>query len=329
MRRAVVLLVAVLGLALGASVGVAAAETFPASQSFTADLGEPEGYPVQLRTEGQTVELAVEKDDPRGEARGGGQFVALYSTTGKVGRSGIEARFGKLGEIDLTFRPTPSEAAQAVPIPELPSMPAPTCKGRPAVELRGDLRGTLRFEGAEGYVRIDRTSVPAEYIKRFRETCTYDLRVPAGPTSILRRRWGGGWAHTVVATKKVGGRETFYQNEALTRDGRESGTSSMDAGFLEYHEGVRLLEHEFFDARSHFRLLKRGSDWRRATVRPPAPFSGAATFTRAVRGARPTWRGSLRISLPGAPDLKLTGAAFKPDLCGPRNEFRCMNEFYR
>jgi hypothetical protein len=320
----------------------ARAEVIPPSIGYEADLASPDGYPTVLRTEGQTVEIAVEGEDLRVRRRGG-QFVALYSTKGKVGEHGISASFGALGRLDLEFTPSPTDVPHPLarfgrsstrePV-ELPSMPAPTCRGRHGVDLEGELHGALDFEGRGGWVQIHRPTVEASFSRSFRQVCTYegaarqDLGLGGGSLPEVLK--GGGWQHTVIAHRPLGRGEVFFMDKTLTRDeGRESEAGFLDAGFLEFHEGVRLLEHDFFEAPADFRLRKRGTDWRRVTLAPPAPFSGAATITRAARGEPPRLRGSLRISLPGVPDLALTGKDFRADICGPRGEFRCEREFYR
>lgn len=49
---------------------------------------------------------------------------------------------------------------------------------------------------------------------------------------------------------------------------------------------------------------------RTATVAPPAPFSGSATFRRGAKRSGSTWSGSLAVSFPGRSDVPLVGAAF-------------------
>ncbi|HEX5609914.1 MAG TPA: hypothetical protein VFX45_07470 [Solirubrobacterales bacterium] len=50
-----------------------------------------------------------------------------------------------------------------------------------------------------------------------------------------------------------------------------------------------------------------------ATIAPPAPFSGTATFQQTARGTK-NWTGSLAVSLPGKEMLPLTGPSFSADL---------------
>ncbi len=62
-----------------------------------------------------------------------------------------------------------------------------------------------------------------------------------------------------------------------------------------------------------------------ADVRPPAPFSGEATYRRAP-GERPTWRGDLSVDFPGRPNVRLTGAGTRAGMhravLNPSHPFR-------
>lgn len=74
-------------------------------------------------------------------------------------------------------------------------------------------------------------------------------------------------------------------------------------------------------ARAAFAISGRGRTFafdravRSATVRPPKPFRGSATFQRNPDGTR-SWSGSLGVSLPGAA-VELTGPTFKAELTRP------------
>jgi hypothetical protein len=52
---------------------------------------------------------------------------------------------------------------------------------------------------------------------------------------------------------------------------------------------------------------------RRATVKPPAPFSGSAVYRRFDDGGK-SWSGTLAISFPGASNTPLVGAPFETKL---------------
>jgi hypothetical protein len=62
--------------------------------------------------------------------------------------------------------------------------------------------------------------------------------------------------------------------------------------------------------------FRRGDDKppRRAWIRGPKPFAGTARYGKSRRGER-SWRGSLRVALPGMGTARLTGPGFRPRLC--------------
>jgi hypothetical protein len=54
-----------------------------------------------------------------------------------------------------------------------------------------------------------------------------------------------------------------------------------------------------------------------ATIGPPKPFSGTASFVRKIDGST-EWSGTLSVALPGAESTALTGPEFEADLAKPR-----------
>lgn len=48
-----------------------------------------------------------------------------------------------------------------------------------------------------------------------------------------------------------------------------------------------------------------------ATLRPPAPFTGSATFTRHGHEGHGAWKGSLTMPVLGGEPVKMTGGEFR------------------
>jgi hypothetical protein len=72
-------------------------------------------------------------------------------------------------------------------------------------------------------------------------------------------------------------------------------------------------------------LSKRGAVPVKATVAPPSPFSGTASYLDQP-GAPPSWSGDLSVRLPGAGAVPLTGPGFSADFCrlrSPKNPKGC------
>jgi hypothetical protein len=95
--------------------------------------------------------------------------------------------------------------------------------------------------------------------------------------------------------------------------GRASLRVQGDAGGAVYSGKSSLV-----DGRMRFGLGKLGRiDVSSATVGPPKPFSGTASFVRNIDGST-EWSGTLSVALPGAQSTALTGPAFEADLAKPR-----------
>ena len=323
-RRPASIFVAILAIALWATVGAAAAgaATEGGQAGFHASLGVHHGYRIRLSTRGRQVEVEIIKNRAYQHS---GQFVAIYSVRGHVSPHGLRANLGPFGKIDARFDETSRNGG------EPQSFGA--CHYRTQLILRGHLRGTIRLRGEGGFVRFAAHSVRAHYARTFPEENCDEGATEGGESSAraTASRSEGFYKAIVVSYGHVGPRRTFFEDESfydVGGDGSESKGegSSLDAGFRERRGRVEVLEHAFFDAHAGFDLAEFDRGHVRATLAPPAPFSGTATFTQEGKGATPTLTGPLTISLPGAPDIPLTGPHHLADLCTKEGEFRCYLE---
>jgi hypothetical protein len=94
----------------------------------------------------------------------------------------------------------------------------------------------------------------------------------------------------------------------IVQRGRE-GATQIEAGVAERRGGV-AIERSVSVVASNSSFRHRGL--RSATVRLPAPFSGSATFVR--EGTRTSWRGDLRVDLPGRRGVALTGKGLRASM---------------
>jgi hypothetical protein len=141
----------------------------------------------------------------------------------------------------------------------------------------------------------------------------------------------GFYKAIVISSGHDGPRRTFFEDESFYPAGGNGAEakderSSLDAGFRERRGRVAVLEHTFFDAAARFDLEEFDRGHVRATLAPPPPFTGTATFTKEGKNAVPSLIGALSISLPGVPEVLLTGPRNIVDLCTREAEFRCYLE---
>jgi hypothetical protein len=218
----------------------------------------------------------------------GDQELSEYTVSGSTSGEAMQASFGSFGEISVHFVPSGEVRTKIVKLP-------PHCRGpKKIVRREGTFVGTIKFIGENGYTSIDTDEAagslgtPAEFI------CVKGGPVPI-PGSHQR-------IPTILSASAVGSKLGF--EAALRRRGQVE----FSAGEISKVEGVSILR--LVTKRGRSSRFRFDRDLRTATVTPPAPFSGTATFRRGAKGSKPIWSGSLSVSFPGRPGVPLIGAAF-------------------
>lgn len=240
-----------------------------------------------------------------------GTASATYTTEGTVTAEKMEASFGPLGALALRFRSSGRVIQTMVP---------PGCRvnGFPSVARArlGTFTGTLWFRGERGYTKVS----------------THRIKGRVGePRAILGGRGhpclspgsGANEASGVLLAASRPTREASFgataeppsdaPQAAASPAARADGLGSyrFDGSTLEQRSGVEI-------ARSAAATGPAGdfifdSTLSSATVTPPPPFSGSATFQRNPGGSA-GWTGSLSVSLPGLPRVRLAGPRFRSSM---------------
>jgi hypothetical protein len=244
------------------------------------------GYSAQLKSEGDKLQLVFSR----------GLFPALvYTFHGQVSAAGIRARIADLGTIDLRFKPSGKTKR---------GRPPRNCSGRRATLSEGHFVGDLNFQA-----ELDVTSIDITHAKGWIASPGWHChdsglkalaeQAPRGVTytflQALDQRDGlgfGAFAGTDVEHPEAAG--ASISASAETR----RGSVTID------HIAVALAEDAFrFD-----------SSLDSATVTPPNPFHGSATYCRSC-AAGSQWTGDLSVRLPGIRrSIALTGSRFRVSL---------------
>jgi hypothetical protein len=227
-----------------------------------------------------------------------GPQVAYYTTPAKVTAERVTARFGSLGELDYRFTPKRNGSID--------------CNG--AEEGEAEFEGTFVFTGENGYVHIEAGHAEGSFqIYPEPKNC---------PHRLVRRAVRHHPSYAVPY-------HPFYSDEGATLNasagsrakGRIREVDAFDDGkrgphkvavlaiLAEEREGMTVARGVQLAARSGaFRWnLKQGT----ATLRPPAPFTGSATFTRHGHDGHGTWKGSLSMPIFGGESVELAGREFR------------------
>lgn len=203
-----------------------------------------------------------------------------YSAPASVSGTSIQASLGVLGAIDVALRPSGRLRKRRS-----------VCGGKPLVFEPGIYEGTIDFTGELGYTELHATEAEGDISALLDAVCPAKLGLsgtgPDAPGGVLRvtgarRRQ----SFTFVAHKNRPDARAFFVAQAYEKLGpvaisRTVRSRSRSARFV-YDRSIR-----------------------RATVRPPAPFSGRAVFHRNAP-RRHRWTGSLHVDFPGRPDVSLT-----------------------
>jgi hypothetical protein len=212
-----------------------------------------------------------------------------YEVPGEVTEHGLEAHFGRLGTIEVSFESTKATTVE----------PPRGCKGEPSTSSEGIFVGRIDFSGERHYVRIDRARAKGEMnIERGGTWSCPRHRAAIGSGMREEEPEGeSGWL-------KVYARHCICVLEAIAeRDPRGRGKSFFFGGTNEGREGMRIIRVTTAQAGPSTFLFDHADGT--ATIRPPAPFSGHGHYER--RRGRDLWSSTIQVPLLGAAALKLGG----------------------
>ena len=243
-----------------------------------------------------------------------GSVAVALQTTGRVSRRGIEATFGDLGRVSVRFDAARREARDRS---------GRDCRGRGPIFEEGVFRGTIRFEGENGFTRIDASQAGGVVERRFRRVCEPSPPTAAAFEDAFQEAFEEIFNRVRLtylrASTRVAGTNVIF--EAASFDfrpifgPRTPLEYAATARSVQRREGM-LVSRSVIAEGGEATLLasKRGKVPATATVAPPKPFTRTAQYVKEP-GSAATWVGPLAVRLPGASLVPLTGPGFKSVLC--------------
>lgn len=241
-------------------------------------------------SEDGTVTLGLRKEDQ----------IATYQVHGEATEGGLKARFGRLGLIDVAFTPTKTLNS---------TEPGEGCTGAPRTLREGVFTGTIEFTGEREFVRIEgpQATGSMSVISRW-ECLEADAMARVSRLSATFRDEKGGGESATLAAVRRGFSSYFVAGVAH----RHSGGKSIFLGAkIEIREGMDIWRAtEVRGPASAFDFDHAAGT---AALRPPAPFSGHASFAARPRG-RGLWRSTIRVPLLGANPIDTGGPGFRVTL---------------
>lgn len=261
----------------------------------TVELEMEASHGLQTQFETSDEEMATLQLSRKGRRVG-------YKVQGEVTETGLKVRFGKLGLIDVTFTPTRTLSSTG---------PPEGCTGEPRTLREGVFTGTIDFTGERGYVRIEGPQAEGSMSVISQWQCPEE---PTPFAAALQSAASGEKEESEHASLHARSRRCLCGFDAgvhhRDRKGRRGRTIFYGWKF-ERREGMEIWRlTSAFGAPSAFLFNHEAGT---ATVRPPRPFSGWATFKRRPDG-RDLWRSTIQVPLLGADPLRPRGRGFRAGL---------------
>lgn len=225
----------------------------------------------------------------------GDEGTVIYRGNGSLVDGRIQFSLGKLGKINARFKPDGSVDR---------IRPPKSCKGREQAVRRGAFVGSIKFRGENDYTRLNAHRVYGTMASPRSWRC---------PDTPDRHLGNAADLPAVLGASTPHGRTVF-----IAIDGSELLPFRLFlAGTSERQEALRISRSALVEGKpASFDVL---GDLSSATVSPPRPFAGTASFKRNADGST-EWLGTLSVALPGIESTALIGPTFTADLAKPRTE---------
>jgi hypothetical protein len=301
-------------LALALSVQpVGSATAAPESRQLSFRLNGSHGYDIGVVGRGATAYIGVARTDLSIDK---GIAESLYIARAKTSATRLEATFGDLGRVSVRFHPSGKVEH---------GRRHRGCRGPDRYTTRfGVFVGSVRFRGEDGYTAAGARRVKGAVVSPAILHCRF-FAPPPSPTRVtvwnpprrpaldarglrsqalasglldhlseklttLQASWRLGLAAQSFGAFGIGNRAVFFA-ASLQAEGR----------LAAYRLAFAIGSDGSFGSNDALSV---------ASVEPPRPFSGSATFQHFDDGTK-SWAGPLAVSFPGAPRVPLTGPLFE------------------
>ena len=267
------------------------------------------GYTLRVKTEGDLAQVSVLRSGGEGRSASptpsgvhGLHASATYYVDEAVAAGAIDADLGALGAIHVRFVPSGEVRTLRLEGGEM----HPSC--RAPIRLRrslGTFEGTIAFRGENGFTAVDATQalgMLGPSVPRRCQGLVLARRAGAPPLPNVEHVW--------VKSDAI----LFSRNVSTRNSSNMTSFQAWTTG-----EGIRYLVTRFellptgISVRRYATVAGPGAgftysrDLAQATLQPPEPFSGEATYTRIGRRLR----GDLAVDLPGLERVPLAGRPFE------------------
>jgi hypothetical protein len=278
---------------------LAASLALPAGATAKPGGGEREAEAHLAGTHGYRITISATSEEILVIARNGTAGVSYVSFAGSLTRDRIRVRLPGVGRIFLRFHERSRSHSRR------PS----NCRGSGRLTRKGVFVGMVKIRGERDFTSAQSRHVRGEIVEEPRNRC-HRLGATASR----------GGLDSIRAMTKRGSGNLFFQVHSFPSTGLRSESSFVALLMRVRGEMVVMNAQVVFaeDATS----LEIAAPPRSATVEPPAPFTGSATFQQ-ESAHQFSWLGDLAVELPGIGKVALAGPKFETELCRDR---RCEGD---
>jgi hypothetical protein len=271
---------------------VATSLALPAGATAKPGGGEREAEAHLAGTHGYRIAISATSEEVLVLTRNGSAGVSYVSFAGGLKRDRIHVRLPGVGRISLRFHERSRSHGRR------PS----NCRGSGRLTRKGVFVGMVKIRGEHDYTSAQSRHVRGEIVERSRDRCHRRTRATASSGSL----------DTIRARTERGSGNLFFQVHSFPSSRLRSEADFVALLMRVRGEMVVMNAQVVFaeDATS----LEIAAPPRSATVEPPAPFTGSATFQQ-ESAHQFSWLGDLAVELPGVGEVTLAGPKFETELC--------------
>jgi len=252
----------------------------PASQRTEFSLRGSNGFSISVQASGHQVSLTARK----------GALSASYAVPGRVSPKRIKAVLPGLGLVSVRFHPRGRPHRGSV---------LRNCKGASETVQPGRFIGSIEFEGEQGYTTVHASRVKGKEVTAPKQICEKENGKGRSPLRI-----------TTISAESRGELISLLALRTTLSGGNAPGFSGFLASVVEPLGRMVIVRFtEASAATSAFTTSEEGGQITSATITPPKPFTGSATYEK-KQGSPATWTGSLTTTFLGRGEVSLTGPQF-------------------
>ncbi|HEX5593264.1 MAG TPA: hypothetical protein VFX35_07950 [Solirubrobacterales bacterium] len=243
-------------------------------------------------THGYRITIHATSENLMVTARRGTASVTYFVFRKKLEGDRIDARLPGVGRVFLRFHERKRSRTRA----------PGNCPGSDGLTRKGVFVGLVKIRGDRDYTRAESRHVRGEIVREPRDKCRREATARASSAD----------SEMISASTSRG--RGFLSFFAFTMPSTRLRSNPLfGASLFRFRGGMAIAESQVAISKDPA-TLEIATPPRSATVDPPGPFTGKATFQQEAKDQF-SWTGDLAVEMPGIGEVRLAGPKFETALC--------------